>query len=233
MILTLGPSLEDVDNEDLVRARSQDFSLTPKDTWDENGVLQELVVWSSSGCRTLLWIGGSSGNQDSWITPFALDMIEAFSTQELTLLYTLCNNTADIRFLTPSTLIKKLISQLLSQHPQLAFQHPRLFNEYRFRNATNFDRLWSIFAQLATLTREIFLIIDRIEKVLPDEDGDVQDKLIPRLLELAARSTSTGTDCDRVSIIVTSTLEAPEDISDDARLSEVYIDTGKRPRKRG
>ena len=234
-------SYEDFDFGDFTLARTQKFSLTPKDAWDENGILDDLLSWSTGGRSTLLWIGGSSGNQDSWVTPFALDMIEAFRTQELTLLFTLCDShprrAGAHRFLTPNILLRRLIAQLLGRHTRLAFQNPRLFNEHRFRSATRFDALWAIFAQLVGLVgEEVFLIIDRIEEVEPDEDGDVQDRLLPRLLELADRERYIGgrssSGSGRVSVIVTSVQQAPEEIADDKRLSEVYIDTGKRPRKK-
>ena len=223
---------DDPDKEDLRSTQSKNFSLSPKDGWDGNGILEHLLAWSSSDHRTLLWVGGRSGNQDPWVTPFTLDMIKAFRTQEVVLLYALCNNTATTRFLTPNTLLRRLISQLLDHDPRLAFQNPRLFNKYIFQNATSFDRLWSIFVQLIELVREVFIVIDRIEEVRHDEDGYVQDMLIPELLKLASSEHFERQQGGCVGVIITSAQEAPADISGDRRLYEVWIDTGKRPKDR-
>ena len=238
-------STGDTEEYDLRIASSRQYSLTPKDAWEDNGILDDLLEWSMAGRRTLLWIGGSSGNQDPWITPFAIDVIKAFKTQELTLLYVLCD--IDSNSLRPSTLVQRLIGQILGQHPQLAFQHPRFFNVHRFRMAAgpdhppNFDLLWDIFTHLISLIRDVFIIIDRIEEVVPEPDSDipeiageqVQDRLIPRLLALADKDTSAIAESSSLTIVITSVEPAPEELWDDPKLAQVYINTGKPPRKRG
>ena len=233
--IILTPDSENPDKEDLlsVSAQVKNFPLSPKDGWEENGILKHLFAWSSNNHDTLLWVMGRSGNQDPWITSFTLDMINAFRTQGVTLLYAFCNNTVTTQFLTPNTLLRRFISQLLDHCPRLAFQYPRLFNKYIFHSATNFDRLWSIFLRLVELAREIFIVIDRIEEVREDEDGLVEDRLIPELLKLASNeNSSTRQEGARIGIVITSAQPAPPGISGDERLYEVQIDTGKRPKDR-
>src|SRR5262249_9802925 len=64
-------------NEEIDWVIGRGHRLSPKDHWDNNGVLEDLVTWSRNGKHTLLWIGGASGNQDSWVTEFSVDMVKA------------------------------------------------------------------------------------------------------------------------------------------------------------
>lgn len=78
-------------DEALTRLESYDFRLSPKDRWDNNGVLKELLIWShDSGHDPVLWIGGSSGNQDTWSTDLSLDVVQALRPQMPTVIYVFC-----------------------------------------------------------------------------------------------------------------------------------------------
>src|SRR5215469_13848957 len=66
------------------------FRLSPKDHWENNGVLENLLLWSKKPQRPLLWIGGSSGNQDPWVSELSADIVQALQPQLLTLLYVFC-----------------------------------------------------------------------------------------------------------------------------------------------
>ena len=211
-------------DEDYHKARSQKIELSPKDQWEENGILDVLLEWSYTGRDTLLWIGGASGSRDSWVTQLSLDMIDAFQGQGPTLIHTFCNSPSSVDSLTPRCLLKGLIVQLLTHHPNLAFQNPQLFNEYRFHNATTFHQLWKIFSQLVERVEELFIIIDRVEEIRLEEDENLSDHLLPSLVDLAYKTPT-------VSIIVTSVYEPPE-VLEGERLTHVYIDTGKRPKQR-
>ena len=172
-------------------------------------------------------------------------MIKALQTQELTLLYVLCD--VDSNSLRPSTLLQRLIGQILGRHPQLAFQNPRLFNAHLFRTAAgtdhppDFDLLWDIFTRLISLIKEVFLIIDRIEEVMPEPDGEgseipgeqVQDRLVPSLLSLVDKDYSAAAESSGLTIIITSVDPAPEELWDDPKLAQVYINTAKPARKKG
>ena len=210
--------------ESFVISSRGDLQLSPKDRWENNGILDDLLSWSMSGRNSLFWIGGSSGNQDSWVTDFSLDMIQAFQAQSPILLYALCNNLPSSQFLTPRSLIKSLITQLLTSHPNLAFQNPELCNQHRFAAATTFGQLWSIFVKLAIEVPELFIVVDRVEQCRVDEDADLSHQLLPSLVELAGEG-------GHVSVIVTSIYDPPDGFGEE-RLKSVYIDTGKRAKRR-
>ena len=68
---TLQDSLlaEGYDAEDeLEIVTSRQYQLSQKDHWENNGVLDVILSWSQEGRDSLLWVGGSSGNQDTWVT---------------------------------------------------------------------------------------------------------------------------------------------------------------------
>ena len=210
--------------DDPTRFSRQDFHLSPKDQWENNGILEHLITWSASGRNSLLWIGGSSGNQDSWVTDFSLDMIQAFQTQSSTLLYALCGNLSSARFFTPCTLVTSLIMRVLNIHPSLAYQNPDICNQRRFVRAKTFNQLWCIFLELAVQIPELFIIVDRVEQCRPNQDANLSSHLLPNLMELAKGER-------RISVIVTSVYDPPEGFGDHD-LTSVYIDTGKRARRR-
>ena len=175
----MSPNELEQDDDPALLSR-QDFHLSPKDQWENNGILEHLTAWSASGSNSLIWIGGSSGNQDSWVTDFSLDMIQAFQVQSSTLLYALCNNLSSARFFTPCTLVTSLIVRLLCAHPNLAYQNPELCNQHRFAHGKTFKQLWTIFMTLAVQVPELFIVVDRIEQCRTDEDADLSNQLLPK-----------------------------------------------------
>ena len=211
-------------DDDPTQLSRQDFHLSPKDQWENNGILEHLITWSASGRTSLLWIGGSSGNQDSWVTDFSLDMIQAFQIQSPTLLYALCDNLSSARFFTSRTLVRSLIIRLLNIHPNLAYQNPDLCNQRRFARAKTFKQLWNIFSALAIQVPELFIMVDRVEQCRPNEDADLSNHLLTSLMELAKGE-------QRISVIITSIYDPPDGFEDHG-MTSVYIDTGKRARQR-
>ncbi|KAJ4301946.1 hypothetical protein N0V90_004042 [Kalmusia sp. IMI 367209] len=217
-------------DEQLFLVRKQRFDLSPKDHWYENGVLEAFDKWSTYGRIELLWIGGRSGNQDTWITEMSIDLIDALRMQDLTLLHMFCGMTE--KPVTATSLIKHLIAQLLDRHPDIAFRQPRTYNVRRFRRATTFTRLWTIFEALVSeLTSSVFVLIDRIEDCDADSDldgsgcTDLSHQLLPYLMGLAS-------EAEHVSVIVTSTYEPPEALIREAELRHFYRDTRKSRGKR-
>lgn len=208
-------------DEQLSLVRKKRFDLSPKDHWYENGVLEAFDNWSAYGRTELLWIGGRSGNQDTWITEMSIDLIDALRMQDLTLLHVFCDTKPPI---TATTLIKRLIAQLLDRHPDIPFCQPRTYNVRRFRHATTFTQLWPIFEALVSeLTSSVFVLIDRIEDcdVNSDSDGsDFADLLLPYLMGLAS-------EAEHVSVIVTSTYEPPEALIEEEELRYFYRNTRK------
>ncbi|KAF1347430.1 hypothetical protein EJ07DRAFT_185191 [Lizonia empirigonia] len=145
--------------EQLALVRTQRFALSLKDHWYENGVIDAFTTWSRHGQSELLWIGGRAGNQDTWVTEMSIDLVDALRLQDLTLLHSFCDENT-----TPSPLMKILVAQLLDNHPDIPFSEPANYNARRFRRATTFARLWTIFEALVNeVTRSVFVLIDRIE----------------------------------------------------------------------
>ncbi|PVH97972.1 hypothetical protein DM02DRAFT_630669 [Periconia macrospinosa] len=214
-------------DEQLSLVRKQIFNLSPKDHWYENGVLKAFDNWSAYGRLELLWIGGRSGNQDTWITEMSIDLIDALQMQDLTLLHVFCEMTDEP--ITAATLIKRLVAQLLDRHPDIAFRQPKTYNVRRFRRATTFTRLWAIFEALVReLTSSVFILIDRIEECdheFNKDDSDLSHQLLPYLMGLAS-------DAEHVSVIVTSTYEPPESLVGEEELRHFYQDTRKSRGKR-
>lgn len=216
--------------EQLSLVREQSFDLSPKDHWFEVGVLHTFEEWSSRGRNELLWIGGQSGNQDTWVTEMSTDLVDALQMQDLTLLHVFCDIEATP--FTVMTLLKRLIVQLLDLQPDIPFRQPATFSLRRFRCATTFKRLWNIFEALVNeVTGSVFVLIDRIEACDVDDDdgnGDLyENQLLFYLMGLASED-------EHVSVIVTSTYGPPDELVEEKELRHLYRDTrrsrGKRAR---
>lgn len=197
------------------------FCLSPKDRWEENGILDKLLAWSTNEKASLLWIGGSSGNQDPWVTELSTDMVQALQAQLLTLTYVFCSDNPS-QNLTPIRLLKGLIVQMLTLNPLLAYQHPEIYNPENFKRALSFGQVWRIFEQLALKIPNLFIIIDRVEECQVDELADLNTNLLPSLVELAGKT-------DHVRIIITSVFYPPDTLRGNVALEDIYIDTGKKP----
>ncbi|KAK8001641.1 hypothetical protein PG991_013863 [Apiospora marii] len=208
-------------DEAFSRLTRRGFRLSPKDHWDNNGVLVKLVHWSQTRCP-LLWIGGQSGNQDPWVTELSLDIVQALLPQQITVLYVFCSDVASASAsFTPADLVRILIAQLLRIHPQLAYEHPLSYSALRFQNASRFEDLWEILEELASSLAGIYIVIDRIEECGFDDDADLKTDLLPSLARLVH-----GINESRA--IVTSTYEVPSEAFDEdleGVVDDVYIAT--------
>ncbi|KAF2028629.1 hypothetical protein EK21DRAFT_90449 [Setomelanomma holmii] len=216
--------------EQISLVRKRHFDLSPKDHWYENGVLEAFNNWSAYGRIELLWIGDRSGNQGTWVTEMSIDLIDALRMQDLTLLHVFCDMTD--KPITATTLMKRLIAQLLDCHPDIPFRQPRTYNVRRFRDANTFTRLWTIFEALVSeLTSSVFVLIDRIERIDANPDSDrggranLSHQLLPYLMGLAS-------EAEHVSVIVTSTYEPPKGLIGEVELRYFYRDTRKSRGKR-
>lgn len=213
-------------DEQLSLVPKQRFDLSPKDHWYENGVLEAFKNWSAYGRAELLWIGGRSGNQDTWITEMSIDLIDALRTQEITLLFIFCDMTNE--HINPATLIKCLIAQILDHHSDIPFHQPKTYSLRRFRRAATFKRLWGIFeALISELAGNILILINHIDDCNTDSalDDDGYTNLLSYLIGLAS-------GIDPVSVIVTSTCEPPEDYIGEEEFRHFYRDTRKSRGKR-
>lgn len=203
-------------DEALKRLASYDFRLSPKDHWDNNGILDDLLKWShDSGHDPILWIGGSSGNQDTWVTELSVDIGQALRPQLKTVLFVFCSDLVQAAStFTPAALVRILVGQLLEIHPELAYNDAVYYSASRLRNATTFWSMWHIFERLVTDISNVFIVIDRIEECTVDDDADLKNDFLPALLGLLQETPGSRA-------IITSIYKPPEE----NLLENIYIDT--------
>jgi hypothetical protein len=231
--------LSDDADEEFDRAREREKRLSQKDRWENNGVLELLDRWSVDRRQTLLWIAGRCGNQESWVTDFSLDLIQAMRSQNTLTLYTLCNDSMTGP-MTSISIIKKFISQLLAQQPTIILRHPEICNIRILQQAVAgpIQRVWKIFEKLVR-DREVgkmLIVVDRIDQAIDDESTRVEFDLLPRLANLVAMK-------GKVDVIVTSFYAPSEEVEkdlleedstkEDARITKIMIDTVIRAFQRG
>jgi hypothetical protein len=209
--------------DELEMIQSRQHQLSQKDHWENNGVLNAIMDWSQEGRDGLLWVGGSSGNQDTWVTELSADTITALQPQLVTVLFVFCTERGS-QPITPLGLVRRLIVQLLDKHPELAYRNPEICSLSKFQKSASFGPTWRIFEALALGVQNLFLVIDRIEECEADEQADLVHQLLPRLIDFGRRN-------ENASIIVTSVFNPPDEISE-LLLYASYIDTGKRASRR-
>lgn len=204
--------------EALARISAQGFRLSQKDRWENNGILECLLEWSSAHCP-VLWIGGSSGNQESWVTELSIDIAHVLLLHRVNAVYVLCSDFKEnTDSLTPKILVQSLICQLLEMHPEIPYDNASYFSSTRFRNTRTFPGMWKIFESLVMSLGEVFILVDKIESCEVDDTADLRNDLIPSILQLAKNAPG-------VRGIITSVYEAPEYEG----MEHVYIDTARRP----
>lgn len=203
-------------DEALKRLASCDFRLSPKDHWDNNGILHDLLKWSHDPDHDpVLWIGGSSGNQDTWVTELSVDIGQALRPQLKTVIFVFCSDLAQVSSaFTPVALVRILVGQLLEIHPELAYNDAVYYSASRLRNATTFWAMWHIFERLVTEISNVFIVIDRIEECTVDDDADLKTDFLPALLGLLRETPGSRA-------IITSIYKPPEE----NLLENIYIDT--------
>ncbi|KAG8167435.1 hypothetical protein KVR01_003124 [Diaporthe batatas] len=205
-------------DEALARLSARGFRLSEKDRWENNGILDHLLEWSKAS-GPILWIGGSCGNQETWVTELSLDIAHVLLSHRINVVYIFCSDFMGCsQTLTPKRLVQILICQLLDMHPEIAYGNPSYFSLTRLRNTKTFSGMWHIFERLVMSLGEVFILIDRVEACAVDDDADLRNDLIPSIMKLAGKSRG-------VRGIITSEYEAPEQ----TLMEQVYIDTGRRP----
>ncbi|KAK5656930.1 hypothetical protein OQA88_3452 [Cercophora sp. LCS_1] len=201
---------------------SRGFKLSPKDHWENNGALQDITYWSEHERNLLLWIGGSSGNQDSWVTETSVDIIRALEPRMVPVLFIFCDQPDDYRP-TVMGLVRRLLGQLLDLRPELAYSRPNLCDTWRLKKrASTFAKLFSVFEELAAQVPDLFIVIDRVDGCEADDNAGVISHLLPRLIEMSLRHQD-------ITIIVTSVFNPPEETAE-MEFFPMYIDTGKKGR---
>lgn len=204
--------------EALARLSARGFMLSEKDRWENNGILENLLEWSKTS-DPILWIGGSCGNQETWVTELSLDIANVLLSHRINVVYIFCSDFMDSsQTLTPKRLVQILVCQLLEIHPEIPHGNPSYFSLTRLRNTKTFSGMWQIFERLVMSLGEVFILIDRVEACIVDDNADLRNDLIPSILKLAEKSQD-------VRGIITSEYEAPEH----TWMEQVYIDTARRP----
>jgi hypothetical protein len=218
-------------SEELVIANERHSDLSHKDHWENNGILEPLSLWSTlstTSHTSVLWIGGVSGNQDSWVTKFSVDTVRALRAQDLnmTLAFVFFDSLPG-KQLTAIEFVKLAIARIIEERPELIMKLPELLNIRSLRRSLSFLGHWKIFEEMITRLDATFLILDRIDKSAQDTAGHSAVELIlPRLLELEAKMTG------KLRIIITSTQEPPSNYKQHPKLSLVWRDTSIRAMRR-
>ena len=217
---TILPDTVDYRDDDTA-SFDQDDRLSPKDRWENNGVLDMLPLHTENPRENMIWIGGSSGYSKTWVTEFSMDLVQAMQPQLPSVLYAFSHASRSASLV---RLLRNLIFQILTKHPTIAYQDTSLFNARHFRQADSFDKLWRLLELLLRhLSAEsIYLVLDRLELYEPQKE--VENLLVPALINLAR-------SMPYISIFVTSVYEPPPELK--SKMFSLYIDTGKAPRQRG
>lgn len=202
--------------EALTRIPARGFRLSQKDHWENNGILDYLLGWSSTS-SSVLWVGGSCGNQDSWITEMSLDIAHVLLSHRVSIVYIFCSDFTEAP-LTPTRLVKILVSQLLEMHPEVPYENTTYFSLTRIRNTTTFTGVWQIFERLVMSVGEVFILIDKVEACTVDDSADLKTDLLPSISRLVDKAPGTRG-------IITSVYEAPKN----HQIEQVYVDTARRP----
>jgi len=221
-----------ISSEELIIANERHSDLSQKDHWESNGILEPLSFWStlSTTSRTsILWIGGVSGNQDSWVTRLSVDIAQALRAQDLdmTIAFVFFDSLPR-KQLTAIEFVKLAIARIIERRPELIIELPELLNLRSLRRSVSFLAYWRIFEQIITRLDATFLILDRIDTSARDTAGHSAIELIlPRLLELVSKMAG------KLRIIITSTQEPPSTYRQHPKLSSVWRDTSIRAMRRG
>jgi hypothetical protein len=226
IIQSLIPDIPTKTNELQVAASAKN-SLSPKDSWENNGILEVFLEWNEIETPTVLWICGRSGGRDSWVTQFSHDIIEAISSQDLetTIVYCFFDRSS-AEPVSATTFVRRAIARILEQRPRLVMDLPEIMNPRVLNSDSDFAHYWVILEQMLAELNEVVFVIDRIDMARDDERSTGVDKLLPKLLQLVR------TYSDETKIIITSVEEPLAKYANDARLSMVHLDTVTRPAQR-
>lgn len=210
----------------LARVVTRGFRHSPIDHWENNGILEDLDEWSQPHHSPMLWIGGRSGNQDTWVTELSADMVQTLLPESPSVLYIFCDDiSSNLSPLTPVSLLINLISQILTLHPHIAYQNPGWYSPRRFQQAKSFDQVWAIFKELVRSIEEVFLVIDRIEECISTDEVSLTRDFLPAVIGLLQEAPGS-------KAIVTSESNPPEQLFGflDHGLENVYIEKSRHRR---
>jgi hypothetical protein len=165
----------------------------------------------------VLWIGGSSGNQENWVTEMSVHLIRALEFQEKTIIFVFCSEST--QHVTPLLLVEQLIIQLLEAHPLLAFHDADRINSRRLKKTNNFPQLWNLWQSLVAEIGDIFIVVDRVDLCSSDGEVSIEEDVLPGFLDIVQQH-------EHISMIFTSAFEPPERLAgDSSKLQSTWVDT--------
>ena len=214
----------------------QQRGLTPKEQWDNHLDEIHFPGWLQCEPRPILWIGGKQNRRGaSWVSSFSKDVIEALELEKnIDLAYIIFNGGSDQERLTPLTIFKRVLVQLLQAHPEivLASNNLNLLSVQAFQHAgTRTETVYEMLKHLLGMierqpsheNQEIFLIIDRIDLCLEDETAQSRSRFLKSLLKLNMTFRS-------LRVVLTSQYPAPtlEGVEHGKeQIMEVWVDTSR------
>jgi hypothetical protein len=230
-------SLDGIEHQTTLLKQQQQKGLAPRERWENNALDIDFPSWAKRNPRPILWIGGQQNNRGvSWVSSFAIDLVDALSTErDIDTAFVLCSNGDAEDTIKPLTIIKQIIIQLLMAHLDIVAspENVKVLSIQRFERAENspqaaFILLSSILGMLEDAdvhrNREIFLVIDRIDICLTPETDDVRKAFLNTLKLLNIEFKS-------LRVILTSQKPAQSMkllLGGKEHVTEVWIDTTYR-----
>jgi hypothetical protein len=184
-------------------------------------MLEYLQEWNELESASILGIFGPSGDRDTWVTEFSLDMIQAFQVQEVLVASALCDRPEDQHW-TPTIVIKNLICQLLEQRPTLIIDAPEIFDSRVFQRVTKFDEACRVFGLVMARLDLIVIIVDRVELCQTDPNDTSSQDLVGFLSRLIKKYPK------KVRVVLTCAEESPDDLDPHLPISICMISTKRR-----
>lgn len=231
----LFPDLIDLESEKAF-IRQQENALAPKERWENHTSEIQFPGWVKRDPRPILWIGGRQNRRDvSWVSSFALDVIEALEIERSAdVASVLCNKGSNLEQPTPLFIFKRMIIQLLQGHPDIVSMPKNLIllPLQRFEQIEKSpEAAYKVLADVLRMidernnveSREIFLVIDRIDICLGRENEQGRKRLFRSLQMLSLEYKS-------VQLILTSQYPAKDMgvlLEGEKHLAEVWMNTTK------
>jgi len=176
-----------------------------RDHWYNNGILKDIEKWRNTSKRSIFVAYGPYGEAPSWVTEFSLDLNHILQTRGFKVMRFLCDKDhkkKDDREWTGTDLVKRMICQLVELHPTILLDEPDALTPRTISDAMGYDDYWNIFQLLLRKTKEVFIIIDRIDRCVKDsgrrDAPSVGEELVGRLQGIINKIPT------RVHILVTT-----------------------------
>lgn len=125
----------------------------------------EYLDWFRGHSLRYLWLVGPPGSGKTVISCFLVEKLsEVLDPSEVTFAYYICDN-KDTKRRTATSILRGILVQLLKQQPDLFHFVKDAYKMKQGTLATNFDGLWSLFAQLLQVYEGFtYILIDAIDE---------------------------------------------------------------------